>query len=74
MLEQYHKKVSPKNTNLPTDAALRLWRPGQPIPRDYAPNPHEALERHAAADERELERRRFNDRRQPRPADRKVAA
>jgi hypothetical protein len=31
MLEQYHKKVSPKKTNLLTDAALRRWRPVQPI-------------------------------------------
>jgi hypothetical protein len=31
MLEQYHKKVSPKNTNLPTVEAFRRWRPGEPI-------------------------------------------
>ena len=73
-MSTYHTPLPLEKTILPTVEALRRWRPGQPIPRDYAPNPHEALERHAAADERELERRRFNDRRQPRPADRKVAA
>jgi len=50
------------------------WSPGQPIPKGYAPNPHEALERHAAAHEMEEQRRRFNGRRPTRPADRKEAA
>jgi len=51
MLEQYHKKVSPEKTNLPTVEALHHWRAGEPIPK-YAPNPHEALRRHAEAHER----------------------
>ena len=52
------------------------WSPGQPLPARAAgvePNALEALRRHAAAHEMDEQRRRFNDRRQPRPADRRVA-
>jgi len=73
MLEQYHKNAPPEKTNLLTVEALRHWRPGQPLPRDCAPDPHAALERHAAAHAMDEQRRRFNDRRPTRPADRRVA-
>jgi len=73
-MKPYHTTVPPENTNLLTVAALRRWRPGEPIPKDFDPDPHEALERHAAAHEMEEQRRRFDGRRQPRPADRRVAA
>ena len=53
--------------------SARHWRPGEPIPKDFDPDPHEALRRHAAAHEMEEQRRHFNDRRQPRPADRRAA-
>ena len=52
------------------------WTPGQSVPprnSGVEPNALEALERHAAAHEMDEQRRRFNGRRQPRPADRKVA-
>ncbi len=73
MLEQYHTTVPLEKTNLPTVEARRLWKPGEPIPRDCAPDPHEALERHAAAHAMDEQRRRFNGRRQTRPADRRAA-
>jgi len=73
MLEQYHTKAPLEKTNLLTVEALHRWRPGEPIPKDFDPDPHEALERHAAAAEMEEQRRRFNGRRQTRTADRRAA-
>jgi hypothetical protein len=49
MLRQYHTQAPFEKTNLPTVEALRLWRPGQPIPKNFNPDPWAALERHAAA-------------------------
>ncbi len=51
----------------------RHWSPGEPIPTTYDPDPWAALERHAAAHEMDEQRRRFNGRRQTRPADRRAA-
>jgi hypothetical protein len=49
MLEEYHSKTLPENTNLASVKALRHWSPGQPIPKTFDPDPWAALERHAAA-------------------------
>jgi len=70
----YHKFGQPENSENDQPRPLRRWQPGEPIPKDYDPCPLAALERHAAAAEMEEQRRRFNGRRQPRPADRKEAA
>ncbi len=48
-MSTYHETAQPEKTNLPTVEALRLWRPGQPIPKDCDPDPWAALERHAEA-------------------------
>jgi hypothetical protein len=53
------------------------WRPGEPIPPANSgidPDPYEALARSAAAYERELERQRFQTRRDTRSANRREAA
>ncbi len=56
-----------------SDHAPRRWQPGEPIPQLFNPDPLAALARHAAAAEMDEQRRRFNDRRQPRTADRRAA-
>ena len=53
------------------------WAPGQPVPprnSGVEPDAWQALRRNAEAHEMDEQRRRFNDRRQPRTADRKEAA
>ncbi len=72
-MSTYHEPAQTEKTNLLPVEALRHWRPGQPIPKDFDPDPWAALARNAAAHEMEEQRRRFNDRRQPRPADRRAA-
>jgi len=50
-MSKYHTHVPLEKTNLPTVEVLRRWRPAEPIPRDFDPDPHEALRRHAEAHE-----------------------
>ncbi len=66
-----HKRPWKQPTS--SDHAPRRWQPGEPLPKGHAPNPHDALVRNAYAAEMEEQRRRFNDRRQPRTADRRAA-
>ncbi len=68
----YHNSILPENTKK-TFRSIRRWQPGEPIPPGTAPNPQAALVRNAYAAEMEEQRRRFNDRRQPRTADRRAA-
>jgi hypothetical protein len=56
--------------NTPSNQAKsphRRWQPGEPFPKNLQVNAHKALERNAAAQEREQQRQRFM---QPRRADR----
>ncbi len=77
-----HNRTTPRpilsqNETSARPAGENRWKPGQPLPARAAgvePNALEALRRHAEAHEMEEQRRRFNGRRQPRPADRKEAA
>ncbi len=75
-MSTYHETAPPEKTNLLTVEALRRWRPGEPVPprnSGVEPDALDALRRNAAAHEMDEQRRRFNDRRQPRPADRRAA-
>ncbi len=73
-IQPYHNAAPPEYNEKDQPHPLRRWQPGEPLPKNYAPNPHTALERHAEVAELDEQRRRFNDRRQSRPADRKEAA
>ncbi len=69
----YHNAAPPEYNEKDQPPPIRRWRPGEPIPPANSgidPDPYEALARSAAAYERELERRRFTERR---PADRRAA-
>jgi hypothetical protein len=72
-MSTYHTKTPVENKESARPHPIRLWSPGEPIPKDYDPDPWAALERHAAAHEMDEQRRRFNGRRQTRPADRRAA-
>lgn len=62
----YHNSILPENTKK-TFRSIRRWRPGEPIPQLFNPDPLAALARHAAAAEMNEQRR------QPRTADRRAA-
>jgi hypothetical protein len=74
MQRQYHNSTALEKSESAPPHPIRRWQPGEPIPKGHAPNPHDALVRNAYAAEMEEQRRRFNDRRQPRTAERKEAA
>jgi hypothetical protein len=72
-MQSYHEHAPHQNSESAPPHPIRRWLPGEPIPKGHAPNPHDALVRNAYAAEMDEQRRRFNDRRQPRTADRRAA-
>jgi hypothetical protein len=72
-MQSYHEHAPHQNSESAPPHPIRRWLPGEPIPKGHDPNPWAALERHAAAAEMDEQRRRFDDRRQPRTADRRAA-